>query len=187
MLALWLLRRKNLLLLSLANNLRYTDTCFICAFAMVTAVWRREPKHLHPSPSTAFLYLCCASQPLQGIAYTRAVAAVVSVGCHLQPFASSLSALSFHVGSLYLTAHLRCQPVLGVLSFKPPQFCHATPPPPPPPPYPPVSALLKLPPSLSSYCIPPSWRCVSHCCPSHPHPRLLLPPLLPLVLVARAQ
>jgi hypothetical protein len=140
MLALWLLRRKNLLLLSPANNLRYTDTCFICAFAMVTAVWRRELKHLRLSPSTAFLYLHCASQRLQGIAYTRAVAAVVSVGAHLQPFASSLSALAFHVGSLYLTAHLRCKPVL---SFKSATILSRHPPPPPPPP-PPVFSIIEI-------------------------------------------
>ena len=35
--------------------------------------------------------------------FTRAVAAVASVGSHLQP----VSFLSFHIGSLYLAAHLR--------------------------------------------------------------------------------
>jgi FtsH-binding integral membrane protein len=39
----------------------------------------------------------------QGLMFTRAVAAVASVGSHLQP----VSFLSFHIGSLYLAAHLR--------------------------------------------------------------------------------
>ncbi len=56
------------------------------------------------------------------MAYTRAAAAVVSVGGHLQPFASSLTVLSFHVGSIYLSAHLRCN---QVFSFKLPQFYRA--------------------------------------------------------------
>jgi hypothetical protein len=87
--ALWLLKRKNILLLSLANTARYTDTCFICALAMVIAMC---------FPSNFEIL-----SAMQGVMFTRAVASVASVGSHLQP----VSSLSFHIGSLYLAAHLR--------------------------------------------------------------------------------
>lgn len=84
--ALWLLKRKNVLLLSLANVLRYTDTCFICAFAMA-------------------------------IMFTRATAAVVSVGSHMQPAASIFSGLRFHIGSLYLAAHLSIVDIAAIVEL----------------------------------------------------------------------
>ena len=111
MFALWLLKRKNVLLLSLANVLRVTDTCFICAFAMVTSVAHvtRHTSHVtrHAAHTRRRARCCPALTPLQAITYIRAVAAVVSVGSFMQPSASAFSSLRFHIGSLYLASHFR--------------------------------------------------------------------------------
>ena len=81
--ALWALKRKNVLLLSPSNILRYVDTCFLCAFSMT-------------------------------LLFMRAVAAVTSVGAYLQP---ATSALAFHVGSLYLGAHLSIVEIAAIVEL----------------------------------------------------------------------
>ena len=81
--ALWALKRKNVLLLSPTNILRYVDTCFLCAFSM------------------ALLFM-------------RAVAAITSVGAYLQP---TTSALAFHLGSVYLGAHLSIVEIAAIVEI----------------------------------------------------------------------
>jgi hypothetical protein len=106
----------------------------------------------------------------QGVLFTRAVAAMASVGSHMHP----ASFLSFHLGSVYLAAHLRygdgrIMRVCAVFASPPCTTTAASRL---------ISASSSLPPLSSSFCFPHSWPFVSL---SSPYRRLSLPlPSTPL-------